>query len=300
MNLLQTEFLGYRMKNPLIMASGTYGYGRELENFYDPALCGGISSKGITRFPKPGNSGIRVWETPSGLMNSIGLENPGVEHFCKEEIADMRKIDTLLLVNLGGNTMEEYIEGVEMLNERDYDVLELNISCPNVKEGGMAFGLTCRSAAAVTKEVVKRSKVPVVVKLSPNGENPAELAKAVEAEGAHGVSLVNTFQAMAIDVDRKCAVFDNVYAGLSGPAILPIALRMVHQTAKAVKIPVVGLGGISTVKDVLAFLMAGATCVQIGTANFHDPFVVPKILKDLQEYVEKEGLGNISEIRGII
>lgn len=300
MKELETKLLGFTLKNPLIAASGTYGYGREFERFYPPDILGGISSKGLTRYPKEGNRGIRIWETPSGMMNSIGLENPGVEHFCKYEVQDMRKIDTLLMVNLGGNTTEEYIEGIEFLNEADIDIVELNISCPNVKEGGMAFGLTCDSAERITAEVMKRSEHPVIVKLSPNGENPGELAKAVEAAGADGVSLINTVQAMAVDVKRRKVVFDNVYAGLSGPAIKPIALRMVHETVKSVSIPVIGLGGISSAEDVLEFIMAGATCVQIGTANFADPYTVPKIIRDLESYCKREHISNLSEIRGIL
>ncbi|MDO5714200.1 MAG: dihydroorotate dehydrogenase [Tissierellia bacterium] len=300
MNPLETKLLDFTLKNPLIMASGTYGFGRELEMYYSPNILGGISSKGLTRYPKPGNSGIRIWETPSGMLNSIGLENPGVEHFCEYEVEDMRKIDTLLMVNLGGNTLDEYIEGVEFLNEVDIDILELNISCPNVKEGGMAFGLTCDSAAKVTSEVVKRSKHPVIVKLSPNGEDVSSLAKSVEDVGACGVSLINTLQGMAVDVKNKRIVFDNIYAGLSGPAVKPIALRMVHQVAKAVSIPVIGLGGISNARDVLEFLMVGATCVQIGTANLFDPRAVPKIIEDLEIYCIEEGIKNLSEICGIL
>ncbi len=296
MKALETQVFGMTMKNPLVMASGTYGFGEELAHLYNPSLCGGISSKGITRYPKPGNPGIRIWETPSGILNSIGLENPGVEHFVAVESQEMAKLGTKVFVNLGGNTLEEYVEAVELLEGAPYDVLELNISCPNVKEGGMAFGLRCDSAALVTREVVKRCSRPVVVKLSPNGESVAELARAVEAEGAQGVSLVNTFLGMAIDVTRKAFVFDRVTAGLSGPAIRPIALRMVYEVAHAVDIPVMGLGGIATWEDVVAFMMAGARCVQIGTSHFANPRVVPEILEGLEEYCAREGLKSLDEI----
>lgn len=294
--MLETKIGEYSLKNPLITASGTYGYGEEYEGFYDPSILGAIASKGITYIPKKGNTGIRVWETPAGMMNSIGLENPGVDHFCKEEFPKMKKYKVPILANLGGNTLEDYLKGVDLLNEIDVDFIELNISCPNVKEGGLAFGLSCQSAARVTGEVVKRAKHPVIVKLSPNGESVADLAKSVEAEGAYGVSLINTVQAMAVDVDKKKIVFDNVYAGLSGPCIFPLALRMVHQVAQAVKIPVIGIGGIASAKDVLAMLMVGASAVEIGTMNFHDPYLVPKILRDLEDYCQAEKIDHLSEI----
>ncbi len=284
------------LKNPLIMASGTYGYGEEYKRFYDPSIVGAISSKGLTYHPKDGNFGIRIWETPAGILNSIGLENPGIDHFCQEEYAEMKKIDTGLIVNLGGNTRDDYLRGVERLNQLDIDFIELNISCPNVKEGGLLFGLKCQSAGEITREVVKRSKHPVMVKLSPNGDPVADLAKSVEDAGAAAVSLINTVQGMAVDIKKKKAVFDNVYAGLSGPCIFPIALRMVHQVAQAVDIPVVGLGGIRSAEDVLAMMMVGAQAVQIGTMNFHDPMLVPKILQDLEDYCQKEKLTSIQDI----
>mgnify|MGYP001661526256 CR=1 FL=1 len=298
--MLKTELLGCTMKNPLIGASGTYGFGEEYAPFYDPEIIGGISSKGLTLNPRPGNTGIRVHETPSGIMNSIGLENPGVKHFIEEILPEMRKMDTVILANLGGHSVEDYLIAAEMLNDADIDMIELNISCPNVASGGMAFGLHCQDAAAITAKVKEVSRHKIVVKLSPNGDNPAELAKACEAAGADGISLVNTFQAMAVDVKNRRAVFDNVYAGLSGPGIFPIALRMVRDAARAVKIPVVGMGGICSAEDVIAMIMVGAQAVEIGTMNLVDPHIVPKLIADLETYMEEENIGSLDEIRGII
>lgn len=298
--MLKTELLGCTMKNPLIGASGTYGFGEEYAPYYDPDIIGGISSKGLTLNPRPGNTGIRVHETPSGIMNSIGLENPGVKHFIEEILPEMRKMDTLILANLGGHSVEDYLIAAEMLNEADIDMIELNISCPNVASGGMAFGLHCQDAAAITAKVKEVSRHKILVKLSPNGDNPAELAKACEAAGADGISLVNTFQAMAVDVKNRRPVFDNVYAGLSGPGIFPIALRMVRDAARAVKIPVVGMGGIRSAEDVIAMIMVGAQAVEIGTMNLVDPHIVPRLIADLETYMEEENIGSLDEIRGII
>ena len=298
--MLKTELLGCTMKNPLIGASGTYGFGEEYAPFYDPEIIGGISSKGLTLNPRSGNTGQRVYETPSGIMNSIGLENPGVKHFIEEILPEMRKMDTVILANLGGHSVEDYLIAAEMLNDADIDMIELNISCPNVASGGMAFGLHCQDAAAITAKVKEVSRHKILVKLSPNGDNPAELAKACEAAGADGISLVNTFQAMAVDVKNRRPVFDNVYAGLSGPGIFPIALRMVRDAARAVKIPVVGMGGIRSAEDVLAMIMVGAQAVEIGTMNLVDPHIVPKLIADLEIYMEEENIGSLDEIRGII
>lgn len=300
MNRLHTEFLGFTMKNPVIAASGTFGYGEEYLDFYHPDVLGGIASKGLTLYPKSGNSGIRIFETPSGLMNSIGLENPSVKGFLEQEYKKMRNLKTLLFVNLGGNTLEEYVEGAKLLNEVDIDVLELNISCPNVKEGGMAFGVDPKSAAEVTRAVREATRHKLMVKLSPNVTHIGEMAKACEEAGADAISLINTIQGMAVDVDRKKAVFDHLYAGLSGPCVMPVALRMVHQVVQAVDIPVVGMGGIGSYKDALAFLMVGAQAVMIGTGQFVNPYLGKEMVEDLEKYCEKENLRNIGEIRGII
>lgn len=284
----EIDLAGIKLKNPIIMASGTYGYGEEFKNFYDPKILGGISSKGITRHPKKGNEGIRIWETPSGILNSIGLENPGVEEFVKEKIYSMQELGTEIFVNLGGNTIEEYVESTKILNDYDFAAIELNISCPNVKEGGMAFGMDKDSAARVVREVMRVTNKKVFVKLSPNAGDIVGIAKAVEAEGATGLSLINTILGMAIDFDREEIVFNNTYAGLSGPAVKPIALRILHQVARAVDIPIIGMGGITSYKDVLEFLMAGATAVEVGTYNFMNPNAGAEIISDLEKYLEEK------------
>lgn len=284
----EIDLAGIKLKNPIIMASGTYGYGEEFKNFYDPKILGGISSKGITRHPKKGNEGIRIWETPSGILNSIGLENPGVEEFVKEKIYSMQELGTEIFVNLGGNTIEEYVESTKILNDYDFAAIELNISCPNVKEGGMAFGMDKDSAARVVRQVMKVTNKKVFVKLSPNAGDIVGIAKAVEAEGATGLSLINTILGMAIDLNREEIVFNNTYAGLSGPAVKPIALRILHQVARAVDIPIIGMGGITSYKDVLEFLMAGATAVEVGTYNFMNPNAGAEIISDLEKYLEEK------------
>ncbi|RVU54299.1 dihydroorotate dehydrogenase [Anaerosphaera multitolerans] len=299
-NLLSTEFAGVKFKNPIVLASGTCGFGREFKDIFDLEKVGGISSKGLTLNPRGGNDGIRIWETPSGMMNSVGLENPGVKGFIEEELDWVNGLDLVNIVNLGGHSIEDYVEGVRLLNEVDLDILELNISCPNVKAGGMNFGVKCDIAGEVIKTIRKICKHKLVVKLSPNAEDIVELAKVCEAEGADGVSLVNTFLALAIDIDNKKAVFDNGYAGLSGPAIKPIALRMVNQVSKAVKIPVMGLGGVTTWEDAVEFIMAGATVVQVGTASFIKPSISLDIIDKMRDYADREKLNNISDIRGII
>lgn len=299
MNRLETEVLGEKFKNPILPASGTYGYGEEFKDYYDPNIMGGLVSKGITRHAKPGNDGIRIWETPSGILNSIGLENPGVKYFCENILEKMKALGPHLLVNLGGNTVEEYLEAVDMLNKYDFYAIELNISCPNVKEGGMAFGIESESAADITRRVREITDKRLFVKLSPNARDIVGCAKAVEEAGADGISLVNTFLGMAIDPVRKCAVFENTYAGLSGPSIKPIALRMVHQVCKNVDVPVIGMGGITSGIDAIEFIMAGASLVEIGTANFMNPNAIANIIKEMNDYLEKEDL-TIDSIRGII
>lgn len=299
MNRLKTTICGVEFKNPIITASGTYGYGREYERYYDPAVLGGISSKGITYHAKEGNTGIRIWETPSGIINSIGLENPGIEVFCKDMIEDMLQIDTNIFVNLGGNTIEEYVEGAKMLNDFDFFAIELNISCPNVKEGGMAFGTDEEAAYRVVSAVREVSKHRLFVKLSPNVGSIVNIAKAVERAGADGISLINTILAMAIDVDKMEKVFDNTYAGLSGPAVKPIALRMTHEVCKNVNIPVIGMGGITTGIDAIEFILAGASAVQVGTANFMNPRAVLEIKDQMVEYLDNKDK-SVDEIRGLV
>lgn len=297
---LRVKFGEIEFKNPIVMASGTFGFGKEYNEYYDINELGGVSSKGLTLNAKPGNNGLRIYETPSGIMNSVGLENPGVQGFIDHEMPFFGNLNCVRIANVGGGCLEDYVKGVELLNDQDIDMVELNISCPNVKAGGMAFGIKNEVAREVVREVKKVCKHPLVVKLSPNAEDIVGMAKVCEEEGADGVSLVNTFKALAIDIRRRKPVFENVTAGLSGPAIKPIALRMVYEVSKAVNIPVIGIGGISTAEDVIEFIMAGATVVQVGTANFMDPEIGTKIIKDLNDFMDREGIKSLDEIRGII
>ena len=297
---LKTILLGTEMQNPVIAASGTFGFGKDYAELMDVSRLGGISGKGLTLNGSSGNAGIRVWETPAGMLNSIGLENPGVRHFVEHECHEMRALGPAVIANMGGHSMEDYLEGARLLNDADIDILELNISCPNVKQGGMAFGILPETAAKVTEAVKAVTKHPLLVKLSPNAHDIAAVAQAVEAAGADGISLVNTFLGMAVDVKKRQIVFNNVYAGVSGPAIFPIALRMAHQVCHAVKIPVVGMGGISDAEGALAFLMAGCTAVQVGAMTFARPNTMIEIIDGLEHYCEREGLKNIGEIRGIL
>ncbi|MFR4582577.1 dihydroorotate dehydrogenase [Clostridium cadaveris] len=299
-NRLKVDFAGVEFKNPVILASGTCGFGREYNEIFDIEKLGGISSKGLTLNPKSGNDGIRIWETPSGIMNSVGLENPGVKGFIEKDLDWVNSLDLVNVVNLGGNTIEDYLKGVELLNDQKLDILELNISCPNVKHGGMAFGTNTSLAREVVREIRKVCKHKLVIKLSPNAENIVDIAKACEEEGADGISLVNTFLALAIDINKRKPVFNNGYAGLSGPAIKPIALRMVNQVSKAVSIPVMGMGGITTWQDAIEFIMAGATTIQIGTASFMRPNISLDIIDGMEKYMEENNIESLDEIRGII
>ncbi len=288
MNRLAVDFLGNHLKNPVVMASGTYGFGTEYARFYDPAELGGFSTKGLTLEPRPGNSGIRLWETPSGLLNSIGLENPGIDDFVGRIWPEIKDLDTLILANVGGKDEESYLEAVRRLNDIDIPIIELNISCPNVKAGGMAYGMEPDKAGEITEKVKNVSRHPVMVKLSPNAGDLVGVAKACEQAGADALSLINTLQGMAIDWRTKKIVFDNTYAGFSGPAVKPVALRMVHQVCGAVDIPVMGLGGITTWQDALEFMLAGASCIQIGTAGFADPYAPLAVIDGLERYCEDE------------
>lgn len=296
----ETSICNIKFKNPIIAASGTFGFGEEYNELYDVSCLGGISSKGLTLKPKDGNEGIRVYETPSGMMNSVGLQNPGIEAFIEHGIANMRRFNNVLIANMGGHSMEDYTTGASMLSAADIDMLELNISCPNVKSGGMAFGIKADVAKEVVSAVRKVCTKPLIVKLSPNAENIVDMALACEEAGADALSLVNTFQAMAIDLHKRKPVFNNIYAGLSGAAIKPIALRMVHSVCKKVKVPVIGIGGISSATDVLEFIMAGASAVQIGTVNFNDPLAGKRIVDGLERLCQKEGIESLEKVRGII
>lgn len=297
---LGVNFCGVEFKNPIALASGTCAFGRELDEAYGIERLGGISTKGLTLRPRYGNEGMRIWETPAGIMNSIGLENPGVQGFIDLHNEWLNSKDVVNIVNLSGHSVEDYSEGIRLLNEVPIDILELNISCPNVKEGGMSFGVKTEVARDLLRVLRPICKNPLVVKLSPNAEDVVALAKMCEDEGADGVSLVNTFLGMAIDIEHKKPVFDNVYAGLSGPCIRPIALRMVHQVARAVKIPVMGLGGIATWKDAVEFLMAGATVLQIGTQSFVDIDTPVKVIEGLNSYLDRQGIEDVNEIIKIV
>lgn len=300
MSRLKTEFAGAAFKNPVVLASGTCGFGRELAESFDIEKLGGLSSKGMMIHPHGGNDGIRIWETPSGIMNSVGLENPGIESFIEKDLDWINEKNVVNIVNLGGHSKEDYYRGVERLNDVHLDLLELNISCPNVKEGGMNFGVKTEAARELVREVRKICRHKLVVKLSPNAEDIVSLARMCEEEGADGVSLTNTFLAMAIDIKKKAPVFNNGYAGLSGPAIKPIALRMVHQVCKAVKIPVMGLGGITSWQDAIEFIMAGAQVVQIGTGTFMKPDISLDIIAGMEKYLEDNHIESLDEIRGIV
>lgn len=295
---LTTQLCGVTMKNPLIMASGTFGFGKEFSPYVDLSRLGGISCKGLTLNPKEGNYGIRMWETPSGMLNSVGLQNPGVNEFIAKELPRMRKFGPAVIANLGGGTVEDYVEGAKLLCRTDIDIIELNISCPNVKEGGMAFGIKAGDAKEVVSAVRSVCTKPLMVKLSPNAENIVEMAIACQEAGADALSLINTLKGMAIDVYKRRPVFRNVSAGLSGPAVKPVALRMVYEVCGAVSIPVVGLGGIMNAIDVIEFIMAGATAVQIGTANLVKPNTSLEILEELAQFMEKQNIQNLDEIRG--
>lgn len=297
---LRVKIADIEFKNPLIAASGTFGFGKEYEEYYDISKLGGVSTKGLTLNPKDGNEGIRLYETPSGLMNSIGLENPGIQAFIDKELDFLLSKDLITLVNIGGNNIEDYLEAVRLISETEAQMIELNISCPNVKSGGMAFGIKTCVAKDVVKKVRDITDKPLIVKLSPNANDIVEMAKACEEVGADALSLVNTFNAMAIDIDRRKTVFNNKTAGLSGPAIKPIALRMTYEVAKAVNIPVIGMGGIRNYTDVIEFIMAGASAVQVGTMNFTEPMIMANMAEDLERYMNDNKIESFEEIRGII
>lgn len=298
--MLKVDICGVEFKNPVMTASGTFGFGEEYGEFYDISKLGGICSKGLTLNSREGNYGIRIKETTAGMLNSVGLQNPGVDKFIQMELPKMKGYGTNIIANVGGGTVEEYLEIIEKLNDTDINMVELNISCPNVKHGGMALGIKSEVAYEAVKRVKEICKKPLMVKLSPNAENIVDMAQSCEAAGADALSLVNTFQGMSIDYKKRKAVFDNVYAGFSGPAIKPIALRMVHQVAKACNVPIVGLGGITTWEDAIEFIMAGATGIQVGTANFVNPTAAVDIIEGIEEFLIRENIKSIDEIRGII
>ncbi|WP_010293972.1 dihydroorotate dehydrogenase [Clostridium senegalense] len=298
--MMNVNICGVELKNPVIAASGTFGFGQEYNEFFPVSKLGGISSKGLTINPKDGNDGVRMQETPSGMLNSVGLQNPGVDKFIEKELKNMEELNTVIIANLGGGSIEEYIKGVKKLNCSSVDMIELNISCPNVKTGGMALGIKSSIAYDVVKEVKKYCSKPLIVKLSPNAENIQEMAISCCKAGADALSLVNTFKGMAIDIYNQRPVFENIYAGLSGPAIKPIALRMVNEVSKVVDIPIIGLGGIKTWQDAIEFIMAGASAIQVGTANFIKPDIMLDIINGMENFLKERNIKNINDIRGII
>lgn len=297
---LKVNIAGVEFKNPVIAASGTFGFGEEFKDYIDLNILGGISSKGLTLKKNPGNSGIRIYETPAGIMNSIGLQNPGVDHFIENELVFMRKYDTVVIANLGGHSYDDYRLGAAKLNKADIDMIELNISCPNLKEGGMAFGTDPKKAKEVISLVRKETNLPLIVKLSPNVTHISEFAKIAQDCGADAISLVNTFNAMAVDIKKRKFIFDNKTAGLSGPAIKPIALRMTYEVANAVNIPVIAMGGIMNVEDCLEFMMVGASAIQVGTANFSKLDTMIEIIDNLERYCANNNISDINDIVGIL
>ena len=295
---LSVDLNGLILKNPITVASGTFGFGREYADYIDLNNIGGISVKGLTLEPRKGNPTPRVVETPMGMINSVGLQNPGVEAFIKEEIPYLRQFDTKIIANINGSTLEDYCGITERLSSEDVDSLELNISCPNVKNGGMAFGTDPEMVEQVVSEVRKRSDKHLIVKLSPNVTNIGEIAKIAEANGADALSLINTLTGMAIDVNTRKPMIANVIGGLSGPAVKPVAIKLVHDVYKAVKIPILGMGGIMTWQDGIEFMLAGADVISIGTANFINPKVTEEVLKGMTDYFIQQGLESPKEIKG--
>ena len=294
------NFAGIEMKNPVTVASGTFGYGREFSEFFDLSKLGGIITKGTSLKPRSGNKPPRVCETASGMLNSIGLQNPGVEYFAENDLPFLRKFDTAIIVNACGSSIDEYVELCKVLNTLDIDAVELNLSCPNVKAGCMAFGNTYDGVRDVTSKVREVLDKPLIVKLTPNVTDIASIAKAVEDAGADGVSLINTLLGMKIDIDKRRPVLANNTGGLSGPAIKPVAVRMVYQVAQAVNIPILGMGGIVDGNDAIEFMLAGATAVSIGAGNFIDPNISINTIKGIEEYLNKYDIEDVNKIIGTV
>lgn len=295
---MKVNIAGVEWKNPVTVASGTFGSGAEYADFVDIGRLGAVTTKGVANVPWPGNPTPRVAETYGGMMNAIGLQNPGIELFCERDIPFLKQFDTKIIVNVCGKSAEDYCEVVERLADEDVDMLEINISCPNVKEGGIAFGQNPKSAEDITRAVKKYAKQPVIMKLSPNVTDIAEMAKAVEAGGADAVSLINTLTGMKIDIHRRTFALANQTGGVSGPAIHPIAVRMVYQTAQAVNLPIIGMGGIACAEDAIEMMLAGASAVSVGTANFHNPAVTMEIVEGIEEYLRQNHMNDVRELVG--
>ena len=304
MNTLDTRVhigRGLYIKNPVMTASGTYGYGLEYEDFVELQRLGGIMVKGTTLHARQGNPYPRMAETPAGMLNAVGLQNKGVDYFCEHIYPSIKDYDTAMIVNVSGSQVEDYIATAERINALErIPAIELNISCPNVKEGGMAFGVTCAGAASVVRAVRAVYDKTLIVKLSPNVTDITEIARAVEAEGADAVSMINTLLGMAIDAERRRPVLSTVTGGLSGPAVKPIALRMVWQTAQAIKLPIIGMGGIATTSDAIEFLLAGASAIEVGTYNFVDPTATVKIVDGIEDYMRRHGFSSVNDLVGAL
>lgn len=291
---------GVTLKNPVMTASGTFGSGAEYSEFVDLNKLGAVVTKGVANVPWEGNPTPRVSEVYGGMLNAVGLQNPGIELFCKRDIPFLKQYDTKIIVNVCGHSTEEYAAVVERLSDEPVDMLEINISCPNVKEGGIAFGQDPKAVEAITREMKKYAKQPVIMKLSPNVTDITEMARAAEAGGADALSLINTITGMKIDINRRCFVLANKTGGMSGPAVHPVAVRMVYQTAQAVKLPIIGMGGIMNAEDAIEMILAGATAVSVGTANFTDPSVTEKIVAGIEAYMEKYQVSDICELVGAV
>ncbi len=294
------NFCGIEFKNPIVTASGTFGFGGEYGEYADLSEYGGFSAKGLTRYERAGNPPPRIAETPSGILNSVGLQNPGVEAFRDEIMPKLSKIDTKVIANMSGNTIEEYCEMAEILSETDAAIIEMNISCPNVKKGGLAFGTDPKTVEQLTSEVKKHSKIPLVVKLSPNVTSITDIARAAECGGADGVSLINTLLGMVIDVDTKRPILKNNMGGLSGPAVRPVAVRMVHQVKNAVTIPIIGMGGVMSGRDVIEFMIAGASLVALGTGLFVKPAMIFDVKDYILQYMNKHNISDLESIIGTL
>ena len=297
---MEVEIAGVKLKNPVMEASGTFGSGEEYSEFVDLNRLGAVVTKGVANVPWPGNPTPRIAETYGGMINAIGLQNPGVEVFAGRDIPFLKKYDTKIVVNVCGKTTEDYIQVVERLRDEPVDLLEINISCPNVKEGGIAFGQDPKAVEAITKAVKAHAKQPIIMKLSPNVTDITVMAKAAEAGGADAISLINTLTGMKIDIHRRTFAVANKTGGLSGPAIRPVAVRMVYQAAKAVKLPIIGMGGICNGEDALEFILAGATAVAVGTANFHNPYATVETVEGIRRYMERYGVKDITELIGAV
>lgn len=297
---LSVKICGVDFKNPIIPASGVFGYGREYEELFPLEKLGGIATKGTTLNCRTGNPAPRIAETPSGMLNSVGLQNPGIDHFVNKELPYLLEKDTVILANIAGSTVEECVQVAEKLEPTDVHMIELNISCPNVKQGGAAFGTSCDMAAEVVRQVRKATSKPLVVKLSPNVTSITDIAKAVEDAGADAVSLINTLLGMRIDINTGRPVLRNNVGGMSGPAVFPIAVRMVWQVANAVKIPVIGMGGVSSGRDAIELMMAGASAVQVGAAIFTDPYAPVRIIDEMNEFLDSKNISSVRDIIGTV